>query len=61
MKWKRPTKRVAGAGDLVAIIAQPIARAIDAATGTNLASCRGCAARREALNRALPFDPPPPP
>ena len=40
-----------GLGDLVAAVAQPIARAIDAAAGTKLAECGGCKRRREALNR----------
>ncbi len=40
-----------GLGDLVAAVAQPIARAIDAAAGTKLAECGGCKKRREALNR----------
>ncbi len=40
-----------GLGDLVAAVAQPIARAIDAAAGTKIAECGGCKKRREALNR----------
>jgi hypothetical protein len=40
-----------GLGDLVAAVAQPIARAIDAAAGTKLAECGGCKKRRAALNR----------
>jgi hypothetical protein len=46
-----------GLGDAVALVAQPIARMIDAATGhrTNVASCGGCKARQAALNKALPF------
>lgn len=43
-----------GLGDAVALVARPVARAIDAAAGTNLVACAGCAKRREALNRAVP-------
>lgn len=49
-RHKLPAPR-RGLGDLVATIAQPIARAIDAAAGTKLAECGGCKKRREALNR----------
>lgn len=44
-----------GAGDLVAMIANPIARAIDAVAGTNVAGCGGCRQRQEKLNEKLPF------
>ena len=47
--------KVKGLGDAVAIIAQPIARAIDAVAGTHIQTCGGCAKRRSALNRILPF------
>lgn len=45
-----------GLGDAVAVIAQPIARAIDAATGgrTNVAGCAGCEQRQAALNKIVP-------
>lgn len=43
-----------GLGDLVATVAQPIAKAIDAVAGTNVAGCGGCAQRRAALNKAMP-------
>ena len=39
-----------GLGDLVAVVAEPIARVI----GLDPARC-GCGARREAMNRAFPF------
>lgn len=48
-------KRLHGFGDVVAIIAQPIATVSDKAFGTNLKGCGGCAGRQEALNRAVPF------
>ena len=56
-KCNDPTMQPApprGLGDLVAAVAQPIARAIDALAGTKIQGCGGCAARREALNRAVP-------
>lgn len=43
-----------GLGDLVGAAAQPIARAIDRIAGTDLAHCGGCAARKAALNAAVP-------
>jgi hypothetical protein len=43
-----------GLGDLVAKVAQPIAKAIDAVAGTNLKNCPGCARRRQALNDLVP-------
>jgi len=55
MKWKRPTKRIRGAGDLVAIVAQPIAGMIDRIAGTDLKNCGGCAKRRADWNQAMPF------
>ena len=45
-----------GLGDAVAMVAQPIARAIDSALGTNVAGCGGCKARQAALNKVLPFN-----
>lgn len=43
-----------GLGDLVASIAQPIAKAIDAVVGTNTQGCGGCKQRRDALNKLVP-------
>lgn len=43
-----------GLGDAVALVAQPIAKAIDAVAGTNIKQCQGCAKRREALNALVP-------
>jgi hypothetical protein len=48
-----------GLGDVVAIVAQPIARVIDSVTGTNIRKCGGCKDRQAALNRAVPFKRPP--
>ena len=43
-----------GLGDLVALLAEPIARASDAALGTHLVGCNSCAERRAALNKLVP-------
>lgn len=40
-----------GLGDAVAVLAQPIAHAIDSVAGTKIAECGGCARRRAALNK----------
>jgi len=37
-------------GDLVHSVAQPIAKGIDSALGTNMEGCSGCAKRRQILN-----------
>jgi hypothetical protein len=44
-----------GLGDLVAVVAQPIARTIDRVAGTKLQTCGGCKARQVKLNAAIPF------
>lgn len=41
---------IKGLGDAVAMIAQPIARTIDAAFGTDVQNCGGCKARQQWLN-----------
>jgi hypothetical protein len=46
---------VSGLGDVVAYVAQPIARAIDRVLKTNVAGCGGCKARQTWLNKAVPF------
>lgn len=43
-----------GLGDLVAVFAEPIARASDAMLGTHLVGCQSCAERRAALNKLVP-------
>lgn len=50
-----PRPKMKGLGDAVAMIAQPIARTIDAAFGTDVQNCGGCKARREALNEKISF------
>ena len=44
-----------GLGDAVALIAEPIAAAMDHVAGTRLKGCSGCAKRREFLNQKVPF------
>ncbi len=53
--YARHPKRLRGAGDVVAIFAQPIAKAIDGVFKTRVSTCGGCAKRREALNKIIPF------
>ena len=47
--------KIRGIGDVVSKFAQPVARVIDTIAGTRIQSCGGCAARRAAMNRALPL------
>ena len=54
-KQESPPAELSGLGDAVAVVAQPIARVIDAVLGTNVAGCGGCKARQAALNKAMPF------
>lgn len=49
------TKKYRGAGDLVAKIAEPIARASDRILKTNLQGCSACKKRRAKLNKMVPF------
>ena len=52
----KPTSQsIRGIGDVVHKVAQPIAKVIDKTLGTKIQKCGGCAKRREALNKALPF------
>jgi hypothetical protein len=48
-------KKYRGLGDVVATVAQPIARTIDRIAGTDIQNCPGCKQRRETLNRKIPF------
>lgn len=47
--------KLQGAGDVVALVAQPIAKAIDAVARTKISSCPSCSSRRTSLNRAFPI------
>lgn len=49
------SKKLRGLGDVVEVLAKPIARGIDKLAGTDIENCEGCAERRERLNRAVPF------
>lgn len=44
-----------GLGDLIEIVAQPIAHGIDAVLGTDVKNCGGCGKRKAALNEMVPF------
>jgi len=46
-------REILGLGDAVAMVAQPIARAIDRVAGTNIQGCGGCKQRQEMLNRLV--------
>jgi hypothetical protein len=43
-----------GLGDAVEAIAKPIARTIDALTGSKIQECGGCQKRKDSLNRVMP-------
>lgn len=47
--------RVFGLGDVVAAVAEPIAKASDAVFKTKLKGCSACRKRREMLNTLMPF------
>lgn len=49
------SERLRGLGDVVALIANPIAKTLDAVAQTNISGCGGCAQRQAALNKAVPF------
>jgi hypothetical protein len=51
MKRRYKAHKPVRLGDLVAAIAQPIASTIDRLTGSNLTNCKGCAHRKETLNK----------
>lgn len=42
-------------GNLVALMAQPIAKGIDRVFGTNTANCSGCRQMQEDLNAGMSF------
>lgn len=44
-----------GIGDVVAAVAQPVAKVLDAALGTDIQNCSACGQRQERLNKAMPF------
>jgi hypothetical protein len=48
--------QVKGLGDLVAKVAKPIAKTLDAALKTKLAECKSCEERQKVLNEFLKFN-----
>ncbi len=46
--------KLKGAGDAVALVAQPVAKVLDAALGTKITGCAGCKQRQEQLNTRFP-------
>lgn len=51
----RKMRELRGLGDAVAMVAQPIAKAIDKHLGTDIQNCKGCHQRQEDWNNAIPF------
>lgn len=49
------SKKYRGLGDVVAAVANPVARTIDRIAGTDLQNCKGCDKRREDWNQRFPF------
>ena len=45
------SRKPVGLGDVVAKVAKPVARVLDATMGTKLQNCGGCDKRREELNK----------
>lgn len=54
MKPPERPKPPTGLGDVVAGVAQPIAKFVDSLTGSKLAGCTPCQKRREFLNSIVP-------
>jgi len=52
---KTEKTKLAGLGDVVYKVAEPIAKTIDKTFKTNIKACGGCKRRRDALNKAFPF------
>lgn len=52
----KPSAKIKGLGDVIALITQPIAKTIDAVAGTHISTCGGCAKRQQSLNEILPFE-----
>ena len=48
-------RQVAGLGDVVAKVAQPVAKAVDRVAGTDLQNCGGCKDRQKKLNQLFPL------
>ncbi len=52
---KNCSERIEGLGDVVALLLKPAVTAFDAAFGTNLRGCGGCAGRQQKLNEIAPL------
>ena len=50
-----PAVKSAGLGDAVAKVLKPFVSMVDKTFHTHLTDCGGCRKRREALNKAMPF------
>jgi hypothetical protein len=50
-------RKLSGLGDAIALIAKPIARAVDRVAKTDLQNCNKCKQRQARLNAAVPFKP----
>jgi hypothetical protein len=48
-------RKYRGLGDVVEVVAAPVAGWLDVVLGTDLQRCKGCAGRKEWLNRAVKF------
>lgn len=55
MKKHRRPRKLKGVGDVVALVAGPLARGLDVVFRTRAGSCRGCEGRKEWLNEKFPF------
>lgn len=53
--FKKNVKAIRGLGDVVAIVAEPIAAASDAVLNTKLKGCAACKRRKEMLNHLIPW------
>jgi hypothetical protein len=57
MRWNRPKKRtIKGLGDIVELIAEPIADLMDKHLNTKIKGCNSCKERKEFLNELVSFD-----
>ncbi len=54
-KVRKQKGKIQGLGDLVAIVAKPLAATLDQALGTDLKNCGGCASRQKSWNERFPF------
>ncbi len=55
MSERTPWRRPRGLGDIVASVAQPIAKTVDAVFGTKVQHCGSCKERQAELNEKFPI------